>query len=581
VERDAISLLNPGQKQAQAGELDGRAGVDLDLETTINALCQRPDQRVAAGRILKGLCRDADTIRYRQEVLADLLAGDGLAGGLENLIPQISSLRRYHLPRDRAQLLYEVTWRLGELETYCECVEKLSGLLHGHRPSIRSRALGRLFDHVQAVRTDPVFENLLAELPGLMSRVRGIASVTVGVNLDQDLQPQAATLLQINKKRFHGSSETLLGRLFGGNKTGEWAGIAPLHTMPKAGGGEERSPYVRPILVPLFRDLSDVLSRSCRPIAAALERYVRLNSRFLADISGELAFYLGARRLIRQLRSWGLPVCPPEIAPVEEGVCVLREGYNLNLALRFAREGADDLGSRIVRNDIEIGRAGDVFVLTGPNRGGKTTYMQAVGLAQLLAQAGLYVPARAARISPVDGVFTHFPAKEHPELDTGRLGEEAQRLRELFSSATSGSLILLNESLSTTSPGESLVLARDLVRILRLLGARAVYTTHMHELAREVEQLNAESPGSARIASLVSLVEDGGAGAGTKGGEGAARKSPSEHGGKRKISPEVRRTFKIVPGSPGGSSYAREIAAKHGVSYRQLEELLRARGVVS
>jgi len=118
-----------------------------------------------------------------------------------------------------------------------------------------------------------------------------------------------------------------------------------------------------------------------------------------------------------------------------------------------------------------------VFVLTGPNRGGKTTHVQAVGLAQVLAKAGLYVPARAARISPVEGIFTHFPAREHPELDTGRLGEEAQRLRELFAAATSGSLILFNESLSTTSPGESLVLARDLLRALSLLGARAIFTS--------------------------------------------------------------------------------------------------------
>jgi hypothetical protein len=200
--------------------------------------------------------------------------------------------------------------------------------------------------------------------------------------------------------------------------------------------------------------------------------------------------------------------------------------------------------------------------------------MQAVGLAQVLAQAGLHVPARTARISPVDGIFTHFPAKEHFELDTGRLGEEAQRLRELFAAATSGSLILLNESLSATTPGESLALARDVLRILRLLGARAVYTTHLHELAREIGQLNAERPGPGRIAGLVSLVEDergepAADGTGASGGTGSGTARPS-----------VRRTFKIRPGAPAGYSYAREIAAKHGVSYVQLEQLLRERGLI-
>jgi hypothetical protein len=564
VERDLISLLHPGDKQVSSTGLEERSADDLDLTTTINALCDQSHQRNTVEQIIRGLCQDADTIRYRQEVLTDLLADEELCQGLEKLVPDIFSLKRYHLPREKAGLLYEVTWRLGELESYCDCVHSLADLLGSPTRNLQSRALGRLHDYVREVRDNPIFKNLRAELPELMSRVRGIASVTVGINLDQDLQPQSATLLQINKRRFRGSANTLLGRLFGGTKAGKWEGVAPLHSMPKSGGAAERSPYVRPIMVPLFRDLSDVLSRSCRPIAAALEQYVQLNSRVLAEVSGELLFFLGALRLIRRIEGWGLPMCCPQIAPTSEGKCLLEDGYNLNLALRFAGTGTTDLKRRIVRNDIGIGKDGDVFVLTGPNRGGKTTYMQAVGLAQILAQAGLYVPARTARISPVDGIFTHFPAKEHPELDTGRLGEEAQRLRELFSSATSASLILLNESLSTTTPGESLFLARDVLRILRLLGARAIYTTHMHELAREVEQLNAQSPGSARIVSLISLVENG--------GEQTNASTETNHG--------VRRTFKIQPGKPAGYSYAREIAAKHGVSYTQLEELLRKRGVV-
>jgi hypothetical protein len=559
VDRDSISLLDPGGAKRETRGLAERSIADLDLQTTIVALCELPDQQEAVRRILQALCQDADTIRYRQEVLTDLLTEEDLATGFKTLLPDFSGLSRYHLPRDKEELLYEVTWRLGELEHYCECLNKLAGLLDKSGRNFQSRALRRLQTYVQAVRSDPTFNNLQAELPGLMSRVRGIASVTVGINLDQDLQPQAATLLRINKRRFHGSSDTLLGRLFGGGRKGEWEGVAPLHTMPRAGGGEERSPYVRPLMVPLFRDLSDLLGRSCRPIAIALERYVQLNSRSLAEIGKELTFYLGAISLIRRIQSLGLPVCRPEIAPTEEGVCLLEEGYNLNLALRFAEQDSADLEGRIVRNDIEIGKAGDVFVLTGPNRGGKTTYMQAVGLAQVLAQAGLYVPARTARISPVDGIFTHFPAKEHLELDTGRLGEEAQRLRQLFDIATPASLILLNESLSATTPGESLDLARDVLRALSLLGGRAIYTTHLHALAREARQLSGEEPERGRIASLVSLVED-----------------VSDN---RRAS--VRRTFKIQPGAPAGYSYAGEIATKYGVSYKQLVELLRKRGVIS
>jgi hypothetical protein len=76
--------------------------------------------------------------------LSDLLTRDDLAAGLQALLPDISRLKRHHLPRDKAELLYEVTWRLGELENCSDCVERLAGLLEAHTHDLHSRALGRL-----------------------------------------------------------------------------------------------------------------------------------------------------------------------------------------------------------------------------------------------------------------------------------------------------------------------------------------------------------------------------------------------------------------------------------------------------
>jgi DNA mismatch repair protein MutS len=560
VKRQPVSLLRPGggdgEQPSRLRRLSDRSAADLDLGAAVRALAVDAERREEVEGILAGLCQEEDTIRYRQEVLADLLADEELAAGLQALASEMSCLKRYRQAREPAELLYEVTWRLGELESYTDCIEKLAELLQAHRNGLRSRGLRRLGAAVAEIRDQEIFRNLRRELPDLLGRVRGISSVTVGINLDRDLRPQEATLLSIGRRRFRGPSDSLLGRLFGRLKRGDWEGIAPLHSMPAAGAGEERSPYLRPAMVPLFRDLSEVLARSCRPVAAALKHYVQLESSFLVGIAAELSFYLGALRLIRRLEQLGLTMCRPEIVPAGQGVCRVGRAYNLNLALRFSEEDAKDVGARIVRNDVSFGPEGNIFILTGPNRGGKTTYMQGVGLIQVLAQAGLYVPAEEAWISPVDGIYTHFPAGEHPELDTGRLGEEARRLRELFASATPSSLILLNESLSTTSPGESYVLARELARILRLLGARAIYTTHIHELAAQVDRLNRDGPGGGRLASLVSLVEETG------------------------DSSSVRRTFRIVPAPPAGSSYAEEIASSHGVSYDQLRELLRERGIL-
>jgi len=213
----------------------------------------------------------------------------------------------------------------------------------------------------------------------------------------------------------------------------------------------------------------------------------------------------------------------------------------------------------IITNDIRFGPAGHILILTGPNRGGKTTYIQGVGLVHILAQAGLRVPGSEAVISPLDQIFTHFPLEEKPESNAGRFGEEAIRLGQIFGQVTRHSLVLLNESLSSTSFSESLYLAQDLVKILRRVGTRAIYSTHLHELAERIDALNDSVPGDSRIISVVSspIEPDG-----QTDGEG------------------VNRTYRLEVRPPLGQSYAREIAARYGISYQQLEEVLSERGVL-
>src|SRR5712691_10495672 len=160
-------------------------------------------------------------------------------------------------------------------------------------------------------------------------------------------------------------------------------------------------------MVPLFRDLAQVLDTVCQPIVQALRQYNALHSGFLAALRGDLAFYLAAVRLMERLRSRGLPVCRPDIAPVTERVCELHEAYNLNLALHRMEHANDH--APIVTNEGHMGENGRIGIPTGPNLGGKTTYTQMVGLCQILAQIGVWVPAARARLSPVDNIYTHYP----------------------------------------------------------------------------------------------------------------------------------------------------------------------------
>jgi hypothetical protein len=563
------SLLWPeGGRPAPAVRGQGREegwSSDLDLENLIKEVCPEPSHRDFVAGILRELCRDEEAIRYRQDILEDLLRLPALRDALQALGPRISAIHRYHAPREKGEQLFEVTWRLGELEAYVDCIQALDGALEESAAGTRSKGITGLRARLQRITQDATYRTLRRELPELLARVRGIASATIGVNLDQDLQPFEAALLSVSAQRITGSYPTLLRKLLGEPAASESGhGIAPLHRAPSSRtepGDAAAGPGAgHPLLVPLFRDLSHVLARVCRPIADALRRYGEMKSDFLLRLDEELAFYLGAAELFLGLRSRGLPFCKPELAPAAERTCLLRDTYSLSLALRLAgQDEGSELGDRVVRNDSLFGPEARVFILTGPNRGGKTTYMQAVGQAHVLAQAGLYVPGSRAVLSPVDAVFTHFPREERPEMDAGRLGEEARRLTAIFQRATPDSLILLNESLSNTSPRESLQLALDVVRALHVLGARAIYTTHLHELAAEAAAVRDGERAEGEIASLVSLTEE----------------EPGPAGGGR-----IRRTFKIARRAPAGLSHAREIALMYGISYEQLIETLRSRGVI-
>jgi DNA mismatch repair ATPase MutS len=307
-------------------------------------------------------------------------------------------------------------------------------------------------------------------------------------------------------------------------------------------------------MIPLFADLANVLEKTAIPIADQLRQYSGLHGGLFKHLRQGLIFYLGAICFIRRFEKRDLPMCRPQIAPSDERRCEVKDSYNVNLALRYFEAG-DGARPVIVTNDIGIGPDGHILILTGPNRGGKTTYIQGVGAVHILAQLGLRVPGKQAVISPLDHLFTHFPLEEKPGSDAGRFGEEAIRLGKIFEQVTRHSLVLLNESLSSTSFGESLYLAQDLVRILRRIGARAIYSTHLHELASRVDELNDSVPGDSRIVSVVSSPVD----------DAAAEKD---------------RTYKLEMRPPLGQSYAREIAARYGISYEQLENVLSGRGVL-
>jgi DNA mismatch repair ATPase MutS len=192
----------------------------------------------------------------------------------------------------------------------------------------------------------------------------------------------------------------------------------------------------------------------------------------------------------------------------------------------------------LVVNDLVFDDDHTIYILTGANRGGKTTATQGIGLLYALAQGGVYVPAAFFEFAPADCIYTHFPADEDQTMDLGRLGEECIRFKEIFENAKDTSLILMNETFSTTSFEEGYYIACDSIKALLTKGARTIYNTHMHKLGLDAEEFSKDFK---QKASSLIVKSDGG-----------------------------KRSFKLAIAPPEGSSYAADIAKKYGVTYEML-----------
>jgi DNA mismatch repair protein MutS2 len=259
-------------------------------------------------------------------------------------------------------------------------------------------------------------------------------------------------------------------------------------------------------------------------IAPAMARVVQLIC--------HLEVYAASRAFANEARSRGLEVCLPEL---EVDATPHFEGLFNPLLLAITE--------RPVPSDIRMDSATPVILVTGPNSGGKTRLLQAVGIAQVLAQAGLYAPCSRASVPVVPGLFASIVEFDRADQAEGRLGTELVRLRTLFETVPPGSLVLLDELCSGTNPSEAIEIVDMVLRLLRQLEPVAFVTTHFLDFA---QRLAAErSADGCRFLHV-------------------------------DVDPELGATYRFIPGV-ATTSLAVGTARRLGVTFEELERKLEQR----
>ncbi len=525
---------------------------DINMDMLLEGMQIRNDSRTYIKARMMDMLLDETVIQYRQEILQDFLDYPEIEETFDtNILPLTSTLRKM----EKANLSHDddmrrIAWRIDMLKIYIQCVEVLHRLFCSPDRDFLSRGLIRLREMIQEIYDSAGFQDLRKVLPDLYEKLQTMTSVTIGINLDTELRPVEAVLLSIEQKPFR--NKALVTSLLGKKKNDDtYCGLGSFYSILKENKANSLD-------IAIMRDLESVMGDTFKHLASVITRFEWIETAFLFDLLPEVYYYIGGSRLARNLMETGLPMCFPTAAPADERVFYVKDIYDASFAIRITSDlGLKNLENVVVTNDAEMSdKAGRIFILTGANQGGKTTFTRAVGIAQLLFQAGFPIPGTEGRISPVDNIYTHFPELEKNSISEGRLGEECIRLESVLPKLTKYSMILMNESLSSTSHQECLFIAEEIMRYLRTVGARAVFATHIHELAENIPALNKE-PALSDLTSLVAGVD-----------EDSEIEVLTDEG--RKKYQGSKRTYLIRPMPPQGKSFAMDIARTYGISFQQL-----------
>ena len=150
----------------------------------------------------------------------------------------------------------------------------------------------------------------------------------------------------------------------------------------------------------------------------------------------------------------------------------------------------EEQGRSFVPNDCRMGEGNRIWLLTGPNMAGKSTFLRQVALIVLMAQLGSFVPAKQARIGVVDKLFSRIGASDDLAAGRSTFLVEMLETAAILNQATERSLVILDEVGRGTSTHDGLAIAQATMEHLHdVVGCRTLFATHFHELANAADAM--------------------------------------------------------------------------------------------
>lgn len=481
---------------------------DLNLDQVVEAMTANSKEYELASFFYLPL-RNLESIAYRQEVMEDL-EDSAIMQAVRTLSERMREMRTC---LTKAEKLHDYQyalerWFLYAADLYIGGVQQFTEALKSDR--VRSRGLLAFGEYLSAYTSSEVFQKLSAEVNKLKSDLSSIQYCLL-------LRNGAVTVSRYDGEEDYSTAVDEAFRKF-------CRLAAPSYRMRQRGALEINhiQSQVLDRLALLYPDIFHALDQFCSShrdfLNATIVRFDR-----------EIQFYVVYLVHIEKLQRAGVRFCRPKLSQVANEI-FCHAAVDLALASRLIGQRTD-----VVPNDFYLSGPERVLVVSGPNQGGKTTFARMFGQIHYLASLGCLVPGTDAHLFLFDQIFTHFERCEDITNLRGKLQDDLLRIRRILESATSNSLILLNEVFSSTTVSDAVYLSKRVMEQITELDAHGVWVTFLEELASFNE----------KTVSIVSMIEP--------------------------ENPAIR-TFKLQRRPPDGLAYAVAIARKHRVTHDCLME---------